>query len=80
MKQPCGMYVETQESVCFSSALFSCILCMYSRQRVYIFAINVVFLCMLIRAVDMKSACMSITTLPCVHQETVLKEQTVKAG
>lgn len=22
MKQPCGMYVETQGSVCFSSALF----------------------------------------------------------
>lgn len=71
MKQPCGMYVETQERVCFSSALFSCVLCMYSHQHVYVFGINVVFLCMLIRLVDiLKSACISITMLPYVHQET----------
>lgn len=44
-----GWYVETQESVCFSSALFPCILHMYSHRHVYIFGTNLVFLFMMMQ-------------------------------
>lgn len=72
MKQLCEMHEETQESVCFSSAVFSSIMCMYSHQHVFIFGENLVFLCMLIQVVDiLKSAWSSMTILPYVREEAL---------